>query len=164
MVDLEHPDFNPVRPATLYDMVSLLNMSELFYQSTFYNGKLPFDAEKVEGIYTSVIEGDQSKATIFIKDDHSGNPTGMLFALGVELPFTSVPIAIEMVWYVHEDFRRSRMGLELLRAFEDWATLCGYPVIQTGAVGSPNEIKQLDNLYTKKGYSHGEHYYYKDMF
>jgi GNAT superfamily N-acetyltransferase len=160
---VEYPNQSPVRVATLDDLNALECMSELFYRSTCYNGRLPYDPKKVRKIYTSVITGDQSQATIFIKDDAWGCPCGMLFALATELPFTSVPSAIEMVWYVQEDFRKSRVGLELLRAFEEWATLCGYPVVQTGAVGAPDEIKQLDNFYVKKGYSPGERYYYKDM-
>lgn len=105
----------------------------------------------------------------FIKWDHNvvfvgeveGEVVGMIAGLVFPFYFNKAhPNAQEMFWWVDPAHRKSRVGIGLLTAFEEWAAEKGAKTVQMGTVAKLNPEK-LAAIYKKKGYQESETYWTK---
>ena len=90
-----------------------------------------------------------------------GEIVGMI--AGIVFPFyfnKSHLNAQELFWWVSPPNRKSRVGIDLLKAFEEWAVKKGAKTIQMGTVAKINPEK-LAAVYKKKGYQESETYWTK---
>jgi GNAT superfamily N-acetyltransferase len=79
-----------------------------------------------------------------------------------EDPYTAGKIISEQFWYVDPEHRASRVGLQLIDAFEkraeklgkDWIFLCNLASL---------EGEKMDRLYTRKGFKQMERVYWKKL-
>lgn len=69
--------------------------------------------------------------------------------------------ASEMVWWVREDMRKGSLGLELLKAFEEWATLLDANYIN---LSHYHRDPIIGKLYQRRGYTPMEVTYTKEIY
>lgn len=88
-------------------------------------------------------------------------PVGTLVAYAFEPVFSSEKIAVEVLWYLDEEYRKGRRGIEMMEAYEYWAKMVGCSVVQYGwLVSSP---VNMPKLYERTGAELSEQVYYKRL-
>jgi GNAT superfamily N-acetyltransferase len=156
-----NPDGRPlVRYATPDDVPWIMGMAKEFFDVSEYRN-LEWDYHRCLTFVLSLIDCDNGEKCLLVAVDSQDIPRGMVWGYGAIQPFLVRPIATELVWYVQPDYRASRMGRELLGAFERWAKGCGYHHVLTG-VQEPFKAV-LEPFYIHRMYKPIEHYYIKEL-
>jgi GNAT superfamily N-acetyltransferase len=161
MVGVGYAKHSSVRQGLPEDVPQILVLCEDFYRRSFYAGKAAFDNLKVYEFLMDVTQCDQSNATVFVTelkdiDLHYNYLTGMLIAYASELPFSSEKVATEVAWWVDPQYRNTRIGLELLSAYEAWAELNNYRAVQTALLSHLKGSESLPRIYARRGYTKTE--------
>lgn len=94
--------------------------------------------------------------------DDLGRVVGMLLAVCVEHPFYPINTASELAWYVKPDYR-GKESMQLLKAYEYWATQLMNAHIITMVSLENVEPEKVDKLYKHMGYKLKEHSYVKEL-
>lgn len=91
---------------------------------------------------------------VFIDESGHGMIAGMIvpFAYGIEEQ------AIELLWWVDEEYRLTGIGRELLEGFEVWAASKGARIVTMISLDD-----QVGSYYEKQGYTLCERTYMKDL-
>lgn len=117
-----------IRPAKLEDLPMLVSLGyEMHLESRFSHER--YDAEKVEKLLRSLIEGD---GVIFVAD-HDGEIVGG-FAGGItQRWFNDTKVAFDYGLFVREGKRNGIIAMRLVSAFKSWADIFG-AVVECGIV------------------------------
>lgn len=135
--------------ATQEDLPVLVDMAEKFAKSTEYAEYLPTD--HLQDVIRYFL-GGQDRIIIMHGND------GMLAGMLAPLMFSKTMIANEVAWWVEPDKRKSKIGAELLEAFEYWAKMIGAKFVQMSSLD-----ESVGSLYEKKGYKLYERAYMKNI-
>lgn len=131
-----------------------------FFGKTQY-GHLPVDKETTRELVRSFVEGDDPDKVCLLWEVN-GVQKGILAGHITVLPFLSRKIAIECLWWVDPDERRTEAGKKLLDAFEHWASLRGADMVQM--MSMPDKTgKLLSRYYRSRGYRLTEITYTKEL-
>lgn len=122
---------------------------------------LGVDEEKTYETVNAFLSAPKEERIIIlaIVDD---KPVGMLAGMISELLINRMKIASEVMWWMDPEYRGSRVSLELLDAYEFWATKCGANVIQLSTVET-EQAERIGKLYNRRGYKLTERGYIKDI-
>ncbi len=146
-----------IRQATLADVPVIVSMSERFYATTEYPGRLrfPFDADTVQKIA-------QSLATdhVMLLAEHDGAVVGMVGLYVLPFMFNaSHASAHEIVWWVNPEAQGTGAGKALLAAIEPACKAKGVEAIYM--VHLSTSPPQAAAIYERMGYLPTESSYVK---
>ena len=142
-----------IRDCEKKDIPALVAMSKTFWQHTAYKSE-EFKNESVEAMLHATIKDE-----LCLVYDVNGKAEG--FICGVKGPLMAnfdVCIGTELAWWVNEDHRNSRGGIDLLKAIEKRAKELGIKYWNMCYMQSsmPASIKRI---YESMGYKESESLY-----
>lgn len=133
------------REATYKDLPTIIKFLRAFHKASCYSNE-PFDpvytAETVECLM------DDPRAVIFIHD------TGIIGGGLDDCWFNGEPYAAELFWYAESK------GIELLKAFENWAKDQGAKSVTMVHLSSEDRVSKI---YKRRGYKVLEHAFSKEL-
>lgn len=140
------------------DILDLSILSKQFFKEAKKNGyQLSFKQDKFAQSFLSIVNNPAYYYLIATKDDEAVG----FFLGGIISPFFSDDvIAVEMFWWVAEEFRGQNVAMPMLNMFETWAKQSGATQVN---VSDLQNVKNLDNLYKRLGYSRSEVTYRKEI-
>lgn len=137
-----------IRIAELSDVPEVLRMSKKFYASTSYHtySGIPMCDETVEQLAKDLITaGTLSVAEL------DGKVVGMLAMVGIPFMFNKAHTHLgEVVWWVDEEARGTKLGIELLKEATNIGVDMGATHVQMATLASSPE--GLDAVFAKDGY------------
>lgn len=156
--DTTRPSHPTLRQARLDDIPVLMNMAQKLGVGPLE--MLEPDPEETRIALETFIASDQ-KDVLMLVSHIDDRPVGCIAAYAFSPLFTKNKIAVEVFWYLEEEHRKGRRGLDMMKAFEYWAKLVGCKAVQYGwLVTSPESMK---TLYEKTGAVFAEETYYKKV-
>lgn len=140
------------------DILDLSILSKQFFKEAKKNGyQLSFKQDKFAQSFLSIVNNPAYYYLIATIDDEAVG----FFLGGIISPFFSDDvIAVEMFWWVAEEFRGQNVAMPMLKMFETWAKQSGATQVN---VSDLQNVKNLDNLYKRLGYSRSEVTYRKEI-
>lgn len=140
--------------ATIGDLPEVVALVEAAQSELLY--KLPFSPERVSQVLQEVLK--QGVIICLVTDTKI---VGVFIALKTLTAISLEPIASELLWYVHVDYRNSRGALEMLAAFEYWAEhVVKVKLITIGNMQN-NSASRTHRMYLRRGYELSEQTYFK---
>lgn len=146
-----------LRLAKDYDFPDIVRMAREFHQASPYK-TLAFDEAVLRDLFDQYLLGDKTNLVVILAVEH-GVPFGMIVGAANMNLFSRQKVATELVWWVDEEFRGSRLSLRLIQAYEDWATRVGASMVQVAHLDGLD----LSRVYKKWGYRPAEHSHIKDL-
>jgi GNAT superfamily N-acetyltransferase len=132
----------------IYEMVT-----DFFNASPYQS--LGLDSTRIHELVDSFVSADpHEKITILWLDNDK--PVGVLAAAAEKNLFNHSRIACEVVWWLKPEYRRGRVAVKMLDAYEYWATRVG---CQSAIV--VDLLGNLDTFYKRRGYERRETSYLK---
>ena len=142
-----------IRPAVSSDIQKLTDMAQVFVKDLPFEATI--DVPHLSAAMEHLISGDMG--CVFVNDEVTAAIGGMVYPHFFNPNMT---MAQEMFWWVNPDARKSRTGLLLLAALEDWAVEKGATIFTMmcldGVYTGP-----LEALYQKRGFTPLEHHFAK---
>ena len=71
-------------------------------------------------------------------------------------------VAMEVLWWVSPEARKTRLSITLVKAFEFWAGKLGLTKLVLGSMQNSHS-DAIDRFYTKQGYRFTERTYFKEI-
>ena len=137
-----------IRDLTPMDIERAISLGARMHKESMYRD---FDYDKMKCgqlLYRCLSNPDTHFAMVAEKD---GRLVGMLLGYITEHYFGRDLIALDYMWFVDQEHRGSRAGVELLFAFQDWAKSKGVAEIYIG-LSSGVHAEKTGALLTKLGY------------
>ena len=121
---------------------------------------------KDEGAIIQIVDSyfqddHHNRAMLVACDEENQSVVGIILCNKLEGHPIWGTAAMEILWYVVEDFRRSTVGARLFKAYETWAQQVGCKAILATALS--NSGGQLTKLYKKRGYKLIERSFVKEL-
>lgn len=142
-----------IRIATSLDVPSIVEMSKQFYPETPYwtHHKIEFCDETVTDLVARLV-----KMGIFAVAEEEGKLVGMLGTHIVPFLFNAAEtVCIEAIWWVHPDFRKGGIGVDLIKKVDQLRKLRGCKTFQMMRVAGTNPA--LDRLLIGLGFEPSEY-------
>lgn len=156
------PHYN-LKVATGADKETLVSLFSLFKDESPYRD-FEINREHVGALVENILnsEGDSAMAILAIDQD-TGDAVGMIVGHYSVFPVTGQKIAAEMAFWVHKDFRKSRLARDLLDAFLFWSEhICKASLISLASLENGHQ-DSLDVLYRRLGFKKSETAYLKRL-
>lgn len=96
---------------------------------------------------------DRPDHVLLVSEEDDGFISGFILGLVTETYVNTKRVATELAWFVSKDYRGGRQSLKLLNAFEEWGSVVNADYISMSDIKG---IKDLSNLYLKKGFEEVE--------
>lgn len=139
-----------IRPATLGDVSTIVDMSRLFYGTTSYSTWAEFDPETVADLAAMLAENH-----VMLVAEVDGALKGMVGLFVAPFMFNKHRIgAYEVVWWVDPDAQGAGIGKALLAAIEPACKAKGANAIQMVHLAS--SPPQAAAIYDRMGFAHTE--------
>lgn len=148
-----------LRLGTLSDLGDIMKLVNSFYKQSIYKS-FTYDETRVKDTLVEILSSSQDRK-IVILGIQDNQPIGLVIGLVAPAPFSDQLVGLEQAWFVEQEHRNSRIGLELLSAFEEWCRLVGCDLIQLSSLGASQSI--ADTIYERKGYTLVEKAYLKEI-
>lgn len=149
-------EFN-YRLAEEKDIPRIKEMVRDFYEFSNYSEIQSWDPNHVETLIKWYIDHspDMTFIVVMEKDMYVSG-----FISGIKTPSLSSAdlIALEQIWWVDEEFRKTWDSLRLLALFEEWAKRSG---CRTVCMSSIEGVSRVDRIYERAGYRLTEKTYSK---
>lgn len=141
-----------IRDATVWDALTALSLGESYVEEVMDYVNVPYDPEAAVGRMAEALHDERQLFILSITSE--GYVAGMLWAICAPLlPWSSCNIALDTIVYVKPEYRGTRHGLDLVRAYESWAIDKGASEIRLSVASGIHEDK-TGNFYKKLGYEH----------
>ena len=145
-----------IRCAVAKDIPAIMEMSREFYNTTDYAKFAPFD----EGTVLDLVESVVFHGIFVVGTDNNDVPVGILgFVLTPFIFNRNILSCVEAIWYVKEDFRKSTMGIGMIRYADKLRKLRGAKHFQLARLNTSPEC--LDKILEKLGFNFSEKYFSK---
>lgn len=144
-----------IRKAHFSDKYQVVRLCELFWKESRYS--LPFDKGSIEELYDQVIQNEDA---ILLVSEENNKITGILAACLSRTLFSPTPIAIELAWFIKEEYRGRSDAIRLMKTYEEWARFKGCHSVCMADLTQTND---LEKFYTRMGYSPVEQSYIKEL-
>jgi GNAT superfamily N-acetyltransferase len=140
-----------MRIATIDDAGMITSMTIKFLSSVPYGKYSTEDAarEVVEGLLAS----NRKDAIIIAIEDK-----GFIAGIAKKFPYGDVRIATEIGWWVEPEHRKSKIGGQLIDAFEYWASQVNCEIVTMMCL-----TEELRGYYEKRGYVLSELAFMKEI-
>lgn len=160
--DLKAPMYDPnytgLKIATKDEFNAVYNMALNFIANSPYK-RFPVAYRKVSNLIDELMQDPKSLVLVYLIE---GIPVGMIGAKCEELYFSDMVITLEIAWWVDPQYRNGKVGLELMKAYEYWATnVVHADIVQMSLL---QEDETLKKLYKRKGYELSEQTFIKETF
>jgi len=144
-----------IRKATEDDLFDLLVLAREFMREApdMYN----FEKDRVEAQLKATL---QNPNMVLLVAEDNGEVEGGLVGIFTNPPFSGLPVASELAWFVSKDKRNRKTALGLLKAFEDWGKSMGAKFLVMADI---TPLSDLESLYSRKGYTVIEKSYGKEV-
>ena len=139
-----------LRLANEGDFKNVLRLAEKFHKESPFSS-LTFEESKLREMFSVYLQ-DKSKIIIILSEQDE-KVVGMIVGVSSEIPFSIDICALELAWYMEEEFRRSRDSLDLLKAYEEWAKRIGATVCQMSMLSNS---PPLEKLYERMSFNYSE--------
>lgn len=148
-----------LRLGTISDLSDTKRLVDSFYKQSIYKS-LTYDDTRVSDTLRDTLSSSNDLKIVILgtKDEI---PIGLVAGQVAPAPFSTQLVGLEQAWFVEEEHRNSKIGLELLSAFEEWCRLVGCDFIQLSSLGASQSI--ADTIYERRGYSLVEKAYLKQI-
>lgn len=138
--------YDNLRFATLEDISVILEMAQKLYVGSPYE-VFTMDANKTRKMLEKfIVEGQKDFLVLLATDPKI---VGVLVGYAFEPLFSNDRAAIEALWYLDPEHRSSKIGQQMMDAFEYWAQSQGCKVIQYGMLSS--SPPGMERLYERRG-------------
>lgn len=139
-----------IRLATLEDMPALLRMGKSFFDASGYGGLTTFDHDDTSDLLSRLIDAET------LVTDGKGAMLG--FVVFPMFMNSSTVVAQELFWWVDKAFRKTGVGVEILKHAEDLARMKG---AKSMMMLSLKELdgERVNKLYQRMGYQEREQTY-----
>jgi GNAT superfamily N-acetyltransferase len=145
--------------ATPQDKNAIISLLLDFHRNSNY-AHFPLQWSKMDALIDVFTTDRENKVCILA--EHMGEAVGLIAGQISESIFNDDKIASELIWWVDEKHRNSRIGLELFNAFEYWAKRSGCKHIQMVHLQT-DKADRIHRLYSKRGYRVAESAYLKEL-
>lgn len=143
-----------------YHIPEIRDFCRKFFSESPYHD-FPYDEKKVDETIDKIVNA-YGKGHVVIVYEKYGKAVGCIAGTVVDFLLNHGKIATEIMWWVEPEYRKSRAGIELLNAFESWATYSKCELVQMISLNT--EIgKALGGLYRRRGYVETEQAYMKRL-
>lgn len=115
--------------------------------------------DKVRVLFEEYISNPSIKI-IILACDTQNKPIGLIVGAKTQMYFSDVEFAGELIWWVDEEYRRSRAAIDLFKAFEFWSKKVGAEVV---TVVDTVQTTPLTNFYMRNGYHLAESVFIKEL-
>ena len=132
------------------DTDRFIELCSNFHQASPF-AKTNFSPEKINNLVGQIIASDKRESIVILLMSEEGVAQGFIVGMTSETPFGTEKIAMELAWWVEEEYRGSRKSIELLLAYKQWAKKVGCSTVQVGFIEGYSP-KGLDRLYTSQGF------------
>lgn len=150
-----------IRDARIEDIPQIVLLGEKFYTASHGNSDIPFDRKDVTTMLWDNIHADQG---IMLVEEREGRIVGMICGVIFTWYFNSkYKSGQELFWYVKPEYRRTTVGVRLIKELEQRAKEKGcttWIMISEYDMGNHD---YMDNLYKRMGYRNYETGYIKDL-
>jgi GNAT superfamily N-acetyltransferase len=137
---------------TVSEVVDLIGS---FHSESRYSG-YTYLPEKIETLLESILEHPETSVGILYRKDDK--IVGVLCATSAEFIFNYQKYTSDLCFYVLPEYRNSRIGLELMKAYEHWSK----EIIGADGCTLVNlDDERVHKLYVKKGFEPTERTYLK---
>jgi len=144
--------------ATPDDLLEVAIMSKMFHSEAKKSGyKLSFDLEKFNQVY---LEAINSPEYFYLLAKNGDDYVGFFIGVLHQPLFSNDILASEMFWWCNKEARGSGVAVAMLDAFEAWAKVSGATQVN---VSDLQNVKSLQLLYKRRGYSISEQTYNKEI-
>lgn len=141
------------RQATIEDIDQLIGLSICLIDESQYSG-LWIDIEDIQETLHNFLTSPNAITYVAELDDLL---IGFIVGTYSKLPFNKDLQASETLWYLHQEFRNTKIGWSLYELFLNWAKEKQVKVIHTASPNGSN----LGKAYEKQGYTMFEEFYIK---
>lgn len=146
--------------ATEFDLFWLVELARVYVEEAQRWGGLEFDPARAVK-YAAIALEDKDQQIFVAKED--GEIVGFMWVTIMGQVWTADPIARDLFLYVHPGSRRADVAIQLVSAFEKWATICGAKAIHVGANSGVTGDKAAASLYLHLGYEAGGANFFKEL-
>lgn len=143
-----------IRRAVIEDIPVMLGMGKAFFDASGYNKETEFNELDTVEMFKRLIDADS-----LLTDGKNGMIGFLVFPIFMN---NSYLIAQELFWWVDEDKRKTKLGLNLLKAAEVAAKEQGANAMLMLSLKDLNGEK-VNNLYKSLGYSARETTYMRSL-
>jgi len=154
-------EFN-LRHAEETDFENISNSVFKAFTESPYKDQYTFNQQRVVSVLKHMHSLGKQGAILLIAEDKEKNIVGLFLAM---LSFTSAglePMASEILWWVSPDYRKTRLSITFIEAFEFWASKLGVTKLVLGSMEN-NHVNAIDKFYRKRGYTLTERTYFKEL-
>lgn len=139
-----------VRRAQEADIDDMIDLGVgMHAESAFRN--LNYDKEKCRSLVKMYLDSPEDR--FFSVAESDGVLVGMFAGYITDYYFGHGLLANDILWYVRPENRGSRVGLALLKAFEDWALERGVSEVCLG-VSTAVDLERTAQILSNRGYHH----------
>lgn len=147
-----------LKVGALADFDDIKRMCLDFYNSSIYKD-YGHDEDKIDSNICEFIYNPSNR--IIILGLLEGQPIGMLAASVQPIIFSKARIATEVLWWVDVEHRQSRVGFQLIEAFEYWAGEVAKADLQQLCTLNGEYAELAGAYYERRGYKLSEKAYLK---
>lgn len=145
-----------IRPATLSDIASIVELGVAFMNESQYHSHLTVSELAHEKLAHMLIEAPHGEIFLAEREDEI---VGMIGVIATHHPHSGDKVMSELFWYVRPAARGTAgLGVRLLRTAEAWAKCNG---ITKSLVVAPNE--EVERLYQRMNYQRLEVQYIRTL-
>ena len=137
-----------VRPMTPEDLPGALNLGQRMHQESVYR-QFDYDQNKFGRLLCNYVLRTEDRFA-YVGETRGALSGIFLGSIGAHY-FGNDLVASDTLWYVAPEARGSRTGVQLLRAYENWAKACGASAIYVG-ISSGITPERTGNMMQKLGY------------
>jgi GNAT superfamily N-acetyltransferase len=145
-----------VRELPIAELSQLEDCAREFYAASRFLKR--FDMELFQTVWTGLVSS--GTGVVFVLTNAAGEIQGTLGGVAVPDIYSGDPIATEFFWFVRPGARGR--GLDLLRAFEQWARAKGCVQLRMARLLDVMP-ERLDRIYRRLGFEAVEVNYHKEL-
>ena len=144
-----------IRSTTVLDDPKMLDLVKKFYPLTSYSKWADFDDETVLELFDSI----RRRGLMFVAQE-GDDLVGIVAAVAVPFIFNkNITSGHEVIWWVLPEYRKSGIGIQLIKHIDKVAALKGLKSLQMMRLAESSS--ELDEVFTKLGYKPTEYCFTK---
>lgn len=148
-----------VREANELDLMRLMELGRAYAVEADHHDSLPYDDNfAVNSAINSLLHPDYCILVV----ESEGEIVGFLWGAVSPLPWSPHLIAFDQVLYIQPECRGMKLGIQLIKAYEEWAIGRGAKQVSISIASGITEEK-TKQFYSNMGYHHVGTQYRKEV-
>lgn len=143
------------------DITKITALIKEFYDMSPFTGLTFSEARVVDQLQRITVDPHNYICLLSMDGDEA---VGLIVGMKVMPSFSEELVSCELAWYVKPEHRKSRRGLELLRAYEEWSKQVGCKFAQFALLMSDQlDPETVEKIYNIRGYRKTEQGFQKAL-